>query len=278
MSLHPHRDELLAGFVLCDLSEAELSQLDASDAREISEFDVTAALLAAELAVNHEQTNEQTLPPELITRTKAAVRGLSSNTDSSHALESASTPSTPASSPVEPKKHPIPWMAASGWLTAAACILVAVNLVQFRGQQGLSPTQSASEQLASLLSNPTTQTADWTPWVPILDGDTGDPMPYASVVSGRVVWNQELQQGFMVFAGMPQNTAASEQFQLWIVDSAQSYPVDGGVFDISADGEVLVPIDPAIEIGNPIAFGITVEPPGGVVVSNRSKRVVAARL
>jgi len=103
-------------------------------------------------------------------------------------------------------------------------------------------------------------------------------MAYAPGVSGEVVWHQDLQQGYMVFENLPVNDPSAEQYQLWIVDGAPTHPVDGGVFDVTSSGEVIVPIDPKLEIKNPVAFGVTVEPPGGVVVSDRTKRVVVAPL
>ena len=56
-------------------------------------------------------------------------------------------------------------------------------------------------------------------------------------------------------------------------------PVDGGVFDIAAQaaatGEVIIPIDAKLPVGDARIFAITVEPPGGVVVSDRDIVTVA---
>ena len=53
--------------------------------------------------------------------------------------------------------------------------------------------------------------------------------------------------------------------------SLEPHPVDGGVFDVTRNGEVIIPIDAKIAVSNPTAFAITVEKPGGVVVSDRSR-------
>ncbi len=52
-------------------------------------------------------------------------------------------------------------------------------------------------------------------------------------------------------------------------------PVDGGVFDITGEGEVIVPIDAKLPIGTPAVFAITLEQPGGVVVSDGPLLVIA---
>jgi len=95
-------------------------------------------------------------------------------------------------------------------------------------------------------------------------------------LNGDVVWQDESQTGFMRFSGLPANDPQQSQYQLWIVDPERdSVPVDGGVFNIPAgDGEVLVPVRAALRVSAPVAFVVTVEKPGGVVVSQQE--IVAA--
>ena len=57
----------------------------------------------------------------------------------------------------------------------------------------------------------------------------------------------------------------------------QAHPVDGGVFDV-VDCEVVVPIRAAIRVFEPKLFAVTVERPGGVVVSKRERIVLTAAL
>jgi anti-sigma-K factor RskA len=99
--------------------------------------------------------------------------------------------------------------------------------------------------------------------------------------SGDVVWSNELQSGFMRFRGLAVNDPRRTQYQLWVFDADRDerYPVDGGVFDIPAgQDEVVVPIDPKILVHRPTLFAVTIEPPGGVVVSTRERIVVVAQL
>ena len=93
-------------------------------------------------------------------------------------------------------------------------------------------------------------------------------------VEGDLIWNQEKQEGYMRFRGVAINDPDISQYQLWIIDSVRGgAPVDGGVFDISApetdDGDVYVRIQPKLQVKQPAAFAVTVEGPGGVVVSDQ---------
>ncbi len=68
--------------------------------------------------------------------------------------------------------------------------------------------------------------------------------PAGKQASGDVVWNSAKQQGFMRFKGLAANDAKQSQYQLWIFDGKQDerYPIDGGVFDVTKTGDVIVPI------------------------------------
>jgi hypothetical protein len=96
-------------------------------------------------------------------------------------------------------------------------------------------------------------------------------------VSGDVVWSNAKQTGFLRLRGMPANNPSEKQYQLWIVDPARDKePVDGGVFDVAAgQAEIVIPIDPKLAVRGPAAFAITLEQPGGVVVSEGPLLVVA---
>ena len=91
---------------------------------------------------------------------------------------------------------------------------------------------------------------------------------------GDIVWSQRQQKGFMRICGLAVNDPQREQYQLWIFDEQrdEKYPVDGGVFNVAiASGEVVIPITPQLGVGRPTLFAITVEKPGGVVVSSRER-------
>lgn len=107
----------------------------------------------------------------------------------------------------------------------------------------------------------------------------GDPT--GERVRGDVVWDQASQTGYMRFENLRLNEPNREQYQLWIFDGTRDerYPVDGGLFNVAArEGEVVVPIHAALQVRAPLAFAVTVEHPGGVVVSDRSRVAVIANI
>lgn len=99
-------------------------------------------------------------------------------------------------------------------------------------------------------------------------------------VGGDVVWSDEKQIGFMRLRGLPVNDKSKETYQLWIFDKTQdkATPIDGGTFDVDKNGEVIVPIDAKLKALGPELFAITIEKPGGVVVSKREKIAALAKV
>ncbi len=104
------------------------------------------------------------------------------------------------------------------------------------------------------------------------------PDPSATGASGDVVWSPSKQEGYMRFVGLAANDPTKTQYQLWIFDKNRDdkYPVDGGVFDVGPNGEVIIKISPKLHVNEPVLFAVTVEAPGGVVVSKRERIVVTA--
>ena len=82
----------------------------------------------------------------------------------------------------------------------------------------------------------------------------------------------------MRFRDLPANDPALEQYQLWIFDATRddAHPVDGGLFDVEGDGEVIVPIAARLLVRDATLFAVTVEEPGGVVVSDRERLILVA--
>ena len=101
-------------------------------------------------------------------------------------------------------------------------------------------------------------------------------------VRGNVVWSTSKQEGYMRIRSLPVNDARRNRYQLWIFDSSrddwEAKPVDGGVFDIGPGEEVVVAIAAKLEVRTPAMFAITLETPGGVVVSKREHLVALAKL
>lgn len=99
-------------------------------------------------------------------------------------------------------------------------------------------------------------------------------------ISGDIVWSDSKQAGYVRLRGLPMNDNKKQQYQLWIFDETQSdkTPIDGGVFDVNENGEVTIPIKATLKTRKPKMFAITVEQPGGVMVSTREKIAALAKV
>lgn len=96
-------------------------------------------------------------------------------------------------------------------------------------------------------------------------------------VTGDVVWNDDLQTGYLRFVGLDPNDPNIEQYQVWIIDErGMEQKVSGGIFNANAEGEIIVPIHPGIDVGRVALFAVTVEDPGGTWVPDLQRRVVVA--
>jgi hypothetical protein len=172
------------------------------------------------------------------------------------------------------------WLAAAGWWTAAC--LAGVLAWQWSGASRIAAPPSGDRKppvLAELrgkllAEDPEAVTVAW-------KKASDDPAIVADEAGlesvgalGDVVWSSARQQGYMRFRGLAANDPTVAQYQLWIFDAErdEAYPVDGGVFDVpAAGGDVVVRIDTRLQVSRATAFAITVEKPGGVVVSSRKR-------
>lgn len=152
----------------------------------------------------------------------------------------------------------------------AALLLIAVGGWWSALSKPASPAASLTplEQLALLES----QSSDLVraEWASSVDG--------YSATRGGVVWSDAEQAGFMRLSGLPANDPSVAQYQLWIVDPGRdTKPVDGGVFDVLSDREeAIVRIDAKLRVEKPSVFAITLEKPGGVVVSDGPLLIIAS--
>jgi len=180
-------------------------------------------------------------------------------------------PATPADAPtpaLPPTPTPRDGLSASGWGWLAAAVLL-LSLAVGRWQASRPPTPTPTSLPEQIAQDPERLQL---PFAATPDGEAD----YAGV-EGEVVWSPAQQRGYMTFRGLPKNVPSERQYQLWIVDPTRDqHPVDGGVFDVNADGEVVIPIDAKLRIDDPQAFAITLEQPGGVVVSGGPLLLVAA--
>lgn len=174
-----------------------------------------------------------------------------------------------------PARRSFAW---GGWLAAAAMLALWVrgpatpSAVVAVVPSAVASSAAASWVRDSLIAVDSAITR--IAWAPTADST-------ALGASGDVVWSTRAQRGVMRLIGLKSNEVQRWQYQLWIFDKTrdQRYPVDGGVFDVPAGAtEVFVPINARVPVGSAVMFAVTVEAPGGVVVSTRERVALLAAL
>ena len=248
------RDELLAGRALGDLSPAEAATIDRlllADGDDDG-FDLLAARLDLALSTSPAEVVPASLRRGLET---AADLFLAESDAAAPEIAGRVTPSTGSA------------FGAMGWIAAAACLVLAVLAWVPLGATVGSPSGSAT--FASVSARPDALTVG-------LSADLAGEQPI-----GSLVWSKADQVGVMRFEGLPVLDPSKEVYQLWIFDGSREpfnhpldirHPVDGGVFTITGgSGAVEVPISAKLPVGSPVLFAVTIEKPGGVVVSDRSR-------
>jgi hypothetical protein len=294
-------EDLLIKQVTEGLSPAEqraLDVLDSAIARDhLREFERAAAAIA--LAGS---ANAQPLPAALAQRvarlaeehfagagTAIAGTGAGSGTVTTagrsageKVVDLADARST---APARAPSRAAPRSGAYGWFAAAACLVLAV-LAWNRSPPPPAPVAvvappaavippiakpvvppTPAEERAALLAKSDS--------LKVTVAATKDPA--AAGVSGDVVWDPATQRGFLHLVGLAPNDPALHQYQMWIFDGRRDkrYPVDAGVFDVPANAtEVVIPMHAELPVLSAKAFAVTVEKPGGVVVSGREHVVV----
>ncbi len=168
-----------------------------------------------------------------------------------------------------------PWAVA-----AAACVVLAVNIFTTRTTTDIAdvpkPTPTVEQKLTPAQLRQ--QLIETTPDIARAEWGKGN-VAAIDAVSGDVVWSDTKQAGFLRVRGLPANDPTKETYQLWIFEDGklEPHPKDGGVFDLTTTGEVIIPIDAKIAAKDPKVFAITIEKPGGVVVSSREKIAALAK-
>ena len=173
------------------------------------------------------------------------------------------------------------WFGWLGWAFATvAVVALALNLYYTRPPRDVvvnpgTPTPTPEERLTPdqmrqrlIESAPDIARGNWGA------GNVKEVVP-----AGDIVWSDAKQAGYMRLSGLPVNDPNQSTYQLWIFDETQSdkTPIDGGTFNVNAQGEIIVPINAKLKPRNTKMYAITVEKPGGVVVSDRSKIVALAK-
>lgn len=245
------------------------------DAQELLIGELTAALAA------NAMTAQDALPSAFAARAIAAIDVIVPLKPGVVLYNTVVLPPPPVrptvTAVVRPRRSLATW---GGWLAAAAMLAL-----WLRGPSNATPTAGSSpvrpQSLAAAadsLVRDSLITVDPAVtrmvWAPTTDST-------ALGAGGDVVWSTRAQRGVMRLTGLKSNDARRWQYQLWIFDKArdQRYPVDGGVFDVPAGAtEVFVPIYARVPVGDAVMFAITVEAPGGVVVSTRKRVALLAAL
>lgn len=264
--------DLLIKQVTEGLSPEEQRALDVLDSAVASEYLHDLERAAAAITLAGSESRMEPLPDGLKARLEQQAKDfLSARTsvDLGTVREAAALPRPRATA----------WTRAAGWYAAAACLLLALfawlrphppaNPVAQVPQISPLPVVPVSppakpatpaEQRAALLALPGS--------IKVQLAATKDPA--AAGVTGDVVWDPVTQRGFLHFVGLKPNDPRVQQYQTWIFDGERDkrYPVDGGLFDVAANSsEVVVPIHAALPVRLAKAFAVTIEKPGGVVVS-----------
>jgi anti-sigma-K factor RskA len=214
-------------------------------------------------------------PPPRQSSAQPRVISIAGRSRSATAAPAVSAP--PASQSAQrPSRKAASWQGKVGWFAAAASVLIALAGWWPRLEMGGDPTvetpvvaSTLEQERQQLLAQQGVLRRTWQ--------TTQDPA--SSGVTGDVVWDPRTQNGYVRFRGLQANNTNELQYQLWIFDGTRDerYPVDGGVFDIPpGQREVIVPITAKLEIRDPTAFAVTIEKPGGSVVSSRDRIVVLA--
>lgn len=259
-----------ASYGLDPATGAEVEELmQSGTGLERDDFMRVASLTQVGL-LNQDRRSAERMPDELREKLSQQARDFFSQrptqTESSSVtdIKSARKPRE-ASAPAAPARN---WLNAdrAGWAVAATLLLA---LFVLRPEQPAPSSEpSLTQQRAALMASADAVIAPWA---------TGIAADGYEEVTGDVVWSDSEQAGYMRLSGLVANNADSAQYQLWIVDpDRDERPVDGGVFDVPAGvDEVIIPIDSKLDVSAPAAFAITLEQPGGVVVSAGPLLVVA---
>ncbi len=247
------RDELRADRALAGLTPLEAAELAAlsrgapNDARESDELELAAAALDLALF----PARDVALSPQLRARILASAAAATTSSALQHRQVAV---------PRERRTNP-------AWLAAAA-LLIAALAGWWPRIVGSGPANPADQVAALEREAGDLLRVDWS--------TLGDPA--AKGAGGSVLWSSARQQGYMKINGLAPNDITREQYQLWIFDADHptETPVDGGVFDIRS-GQAIVPIQAKLPVGKVAMFAVTVERPGGVVVSKRERIVLLAK-
>lgn len=261
--------DLLADQALVGLSQEELRELETLEKNADSDMEAHSLELAAAQISTIGIEKDAEMPEHLF---KKIVDDSKHHVAAEQNVFTAPRRSIGAESAVSGSAWS--WL---GWAVAAvACVALAVNVFTTR-QDGRDvvggPTPTPTPVVEKLTPAQMRQRLiDTEQALARAEWGKGNVKESESI-SGDVVWSDAKQAGYLRVSGLPANDKTKQTYQVWIFDETQSEktPIDGGIFDVTETGEVIIPIDAKLNAKNPKAFAITIEKPGGVVVSTRDK-------
>lgn len=259
--------ELLADRATQGLGEEEERDVERLLARhpEVDPFELEMVAAAVDLAVSPPPA--EPVPDDLQQRLERD--GLAFCRESGRPWGPPVRARTPRTRPPRPVRRALSGL---GWVAAAALALVLLARADLLPVPFGGAPRSAAERRERLLAD--ASDAVVVPWTATED-------PASSGPGGDVVWSPSRQEGYMRFSGLAANDPTQRQYQLWIFDATRDerHPVNGGVFDVPpAEGDVVVPIRARLPVEKATLFAVTVERPGGVVVSSRERLPLLAKV
>lgn len=255
-------EELEAGRILGDLDAAETKELQELSEELACGSDFSLELAAAAVETDFLRESETALPDDIAALVRKDIS------------EFASSGGAPASVVVPTAWQRFLSSSKAAWAVAALFAVLFVAGFLTDGPEAKTPLVDAPSELSTEEARDQLVDQAGDLIVSDFEGIEG----YEGM-SGKVVWSDALQEGYMTLSNLPANDPSENQYQLWIVDpSRDENPVDGGVFDIPSGQETaVIPIRNPLVVSNPGAFVITLEQPGGVVVSKQEVVVALAK-
>lgn len=262
MTASPRHDrllELLADRATGALSDADRAELEAILSAQEREMDAAVAGLLQAFA----DPAPRGMPAGL--KDRLGEEGLRLMAAGRLRLSSDSTEPAQHRAPVA---HRFP---SGGWMAAAVLAIVAAAGWWPR----LAGPPTYRQELARLTEeDPATE---------IVEFDAMKDPAAGAGLKGRIYWSQAQQQGYMRIKDLASNDPSREQYQFWFFDKSREHPVDGGVFNLAdgqldrATGEYIIPIHAKLTVREPVMFAVTVEQPGGVVVTKKERVVMIGK-
>ncbi len=283
--------DLLTEKAVYGLDENEQGQLDQLDDGNLENEFLSLEMTAAAIGMAG-LTDIEPMPEHLQDKISADAQSLFAATDAEPAVVDTTTVEEPSPDAAWPPIRPVityadenPGGSIFGWMgwaaAATACVALAINL-WFTQPQPVEQAGTKTPAETPRIFTPTEmreQLLNTTPNMVRAEWAAGN-VAALKQIAGDVVWSDEKQAGYMRFRGLPVNDTQKETYQLWIFDQTQDSktPIDGGTFDVDSDGEVVIPINAKLKARGPSMFAVTIEKPGGVVVSDREKIAALAKV